>query len=122
MDKYDRKFFKTVHFQFLDKYITEQSSAFRPSDATGQGDLEVETVEHLSLQMLVPTAYKYSGDEDPSFCPLLTRRLSSHLPNSGNGSQYIVYRINKQKAREWKDATILMGLIFRFIWQVTVFV
>lgn len=122
MDKYDQKFFKTVHFQFLDKYITEQSSTFRPSDATGQGDLEVETVEHLSLQMLVPTAYKYSGDEDPSPCPLLTRRLSSHLPNSGNGSQYIVYRINKQKARGWKDATILMGLIFRFIWQVTVFV
>lgn len=55
-----------MHFQFLDKHITEQSSAFRPSDATGLGDLEVETDEHLSLQMLVPTTCKYSGDEDPS--------------------------------------------------------
>lgn len=116
MDKYGQKFFKAVHFKFLDKHITEQSSAFRPSDATGLGDLEVETDELLSLQMLVPTTCKYSGDEDPSPRPLLTRRLSSHLPDSGNGSQYIVYRTNKQKAKGWEDATILMGLIFRFIW------
>ena len=100
------KDFQAAMFLFLEtQHNTEQRSAFKPPDASGDsgldlGDLEMETDLFLMLPMPVSST-RQLGDEDLINPPSPTvRSLWLHLSKSGNRFQCSVYRISKEKARE----------------------